>query len=129
MIPKIFDHDPSIDFKDTKTLVFMHGAGSNASFIEGLINDGTFPKKKHEKIIVLQSPLTDVGKTGNAKTPWIRKTGEDRHYDEDDIENMSTGVANIILDQIDKYRDVTSDPESRVFLAGKSQGALISLYT
>lgn len=42
---------------------------------------------------------------------------------------MAKGVSNMITDIIQKYKDSNvSNPESRVFLAGKSQGALLSLY-
>ena len=53
----------------------------------------------------------------------MRKIGKDRHYDPADINNMGTGIANIVRDQVDKHND-----SSKVYLAGISQGAMMSLY-
>lgn len=120
--------DSSIDFKDTKTIIWLHGAAGSATMYSNMYQQGQFPKQKHWNLKFLQSPHRYTDFMGRASGyAWMRKD-DDRRYLDADIQSSAAGIASIVRDEINKYETLTNDASSKVYLAGFSQGAMMTLY-
>lgn len=113
-----------------KTMIMMHGAGENADYYVEKYKAGEFPKNDDVKIMFLQSGLKQ-----GTRTPWMKTNSGHSHMDPDarnitDANMQSVSIIQIIRDEIKNTYGHLSFEEGakRIFLAGKSQGALLSLY-
>ena len=122
--------ESEVPVEEQKTLIFMHGAAETALDYVSKFKDGKLVKNKNVKIMLLQSHL----KQGE-KNPWMRVLKKGQNMDPDarnlkDGEAHCEAIVKLINQEImETYGFLPFDEGAkRVFLAGKSQGALLSIY-
>ena len=120
----------SVSAENQKTLIWMHGAGENATFYLDKFKSGEYHQNKDVKIMFLQSGLKQDG-----RTPWMKNNAGKGHMDPDarnitDADMQSESIVKIIRDEIKSTYGHLNFKEGakRIYLGGKSQGALLTLY-
>ena len=120
----------SVSAHSQKTLIWMHGAGENATYYFDKFKSGEYNKSSDVKIMFLQSGIHSDG-----ETPWMKKIPGHDHMDPDarnitDANMQSVSIVKIIKDEIANTYGHLSFEEGakRIYLGGKSQGALLTMY-
>lgn len=108
----------------------MHGAGETSTYYEDLYRQGKFPKNDDVKIMFLQSHLKQ-----GSRYPWMKTNSSYSSMDPnarsiEDGDKQCESIVQIIRDEITNTYGFLSFSEAakRIYIAGKSQGALLSLY-
>ena len=115
-------------------MILCHGAGKNKEWFENLDSSFGLAPTANLRIILPTSKYVD---SKRGQTPWfvIRDGYPDSSYDRywaNMVEGSSNAVAGIVQDEVARFAALYNEPivkaAKRVFLAGMSQGAMMSLY-
>lgn len=94
-----------------------------------------FPKKDEVKIMFLQSNLEQPNRNIKSRRPWMKTNLMMDSLDPEvrsmeDADKHSEAIIAIILKEIRETYDFLEfrDAAKRIFLAGKGQGAMLTLY-